>query len=66
MDDLFSKPMPMSSLKTLIKFMFKSHDVNYDKIQRLFFKSSIDGRVCILEHFYYRAVEEDKLKVMFL
>jgi len=63
---LFGKPMPMSSLKTLIKFMFKSHEVNFDKIFALFNKSSVDARVCILEHFYYRAVEEQTLREMFL
>lgn len=66
LDELFSKPMPMSSLKTLIKFMFKSHDVNFNKILQLFNKSSVDARKCILEHFYYRAVEEVTLKSMFL
>lgn len=58
--------MPMSSLKTLIKFMFKSHEVNFEKIANLFQKSSVDARVCILEHFYYRAAEEITLKPMFL
>ena len=52
LDELFTKPMPMSSLKTLIKFMFKSHEVNFDKILALFNKSSVDARVCIMEHFY--------------
>lgn len=56
----------MSSLKTLIKFMFKSHEVNFDKILALFNKSSVDARVCILEHFYNRAIEEVSLKEMFL
>lgn len=48
LDELFTKPMPMSSLKTLIKFMFKSHDVDFKKIHALFLKSSVDARVCIL------------------
>lgn len=56
----------MSSLKTLIKFMFKSHEVNFDKIKALFLKSSLDAKVCIIEHFYYRAIEEPTLKEMFL
>ena len=66
LDELFTKPMPMSSLKTLIKFMFKSHEVNFNKISELFRKSSVDARVCILEHFYYRAVEEETLRPIFL
>jgi hypothetical protein len=56
----------MSSLKTLIKFMFKSHEVNFNKILALFNKSSVDARVCILEHFYQRTVEESQVKQMFL
>lgn len=66
LDELFTKQMPMSSLKTLIKFMFKSHEVNFDKIKALFLKSSLDAKVCIVEHFYYRCIEEPKLKEMFL
>ncbi|CAL6101913.1 Conserved_hypothetical protein [Hexamita inflata] len=66
LDDLFTKQMPMSSLKTLIKFMFKSHEVDFDKILNLFRKSSVDGRVCIMEHFYLRATEEVQFKEMFL
>jgi len=66
LDELFAKPMPMSSLKTLIKFMFKSHEVNFDKISELFRKSSVDAKICILEHFYYRAVEEITLRPIFL
>lgn len=58
--------MPMSSLKTLIKFMFKSHEVNFEKIFALFSKSSMDAKVCILEHFYLRTVEEPNVKEMFL
>lgn len=66
LDDLFTKQMPMSSLKTLIKFMFKSHDVELEKIKKLFQKSSIDGRVCILQHFYQRAIEQDTIRELFL
>ncbi|CAL5970993.1 Conserved_hypothetical protein [Hexamita inflata] len=66
LDDLFTKKMPMSSLKTLIKFMFKSHEIEFDKILNLFRKSSVDGRVCIMEHFYLRATEEVQFKDMFL
>lgn len=66
LDDLFAKPMPLSSLKTLIKFMFKSHEVNFEKISKLFQKSATDAKICILEHFYYRTAEEVSLKPMFL
>lgn len=66
LDDLFAKQMPMSSLKTLIKFMFKSHEVELEKIKKLFQKSSIDGRVCILQHFYQRAIEQDTIRELFL
>ena len=66
LDDLFAKQMPMSSLKTLIKFMFKSHEVELEKIKKLFQKSSIDGRVCILQHFYQRATEQENISELFL
>lgn len=66
LDDLFTKQMPMSSLKTLIKFMFKSHDIDLEKISNLFKKSSMDGRICILQHFYQRALQESNIKAQFL
>jgi hypothetical protein len=46
--------------------MFKSHEVNFDKIKALFLKSSVDAKVCIIERFYLRAIEEPTLKEMFL
>lgn len=65
LDDLFAKPMPMSSLKTLIKSYFRSQEIVEERINELFKKSSIDGKVCILEHFYYRAVTDTTQRELF-
>jgi len=65
LDDLFSKQMPMSSLKVLIKFYFRTQAIDIGRIKHLFDKSSADGRVCILEHFYLRALEDEEHRPIF-
>ena len=58
--------MPMSSLKLLIKFLFKNTKVSSDYINNLFIKSSTDGKATILLYFHEAVVLDTDLKDIFM
>ena len=66
LDPLFQRNMPMSSLKVLLKFMFRTQAINITRIVELFKKSSFDAKACMLEHFYNRSIDEPSQRPQFL
>ena len=63
---LFENTMPMSSLKLLIKFLFKNTKISSEYINNLFTKSSTDGKSTILLYFHEAVVQDVGLKDIFM
>ena len=63
---LFENTMPMSSLKLLIKFLFKNTKISSEHINNLFTKSSTDGKSTILLYFHEAVVQDVGLKDIFM